>query len=92
MSAAACPPSLGLLVGLLVLLLVVLWLVLVVPPKKDGMVQGLAYSFTGVENCVTAALSGSTCGPLVELLVPLDTPVMSSRSPVRCDGSDAVGV
>lgn len=71
----------ALLLGLLVLALVdLLWLLLLVL-KKDAIVQGLAYSFTGVEKWDAAALSGSMYGALLALPPALDVPPKSIRSP-----------
>lgn len=71
----------ALLLGLLVVILVDLLRLLLWVLKKDAIVQGLAYSFTGVEKWDAAALSGSTCGPLLALPPTLDVPPKSISSP-----------
>lgn len=61
-------------------------------PNRELIAQGLANSATGVENCVTAALRGSICGPLLELPAALGRLLKSKSIPERCVGSVVVGV
>lgn len=80
---------------LLVLVFVFVWLWMLLPsllPKRDPMAQGLAYSAAGVENCVTAAVRGSTCGPVLALPVTLAGLLKSNKRPPRCVGSAGAGV
>lgn len=85
------------LVLLLVFVFVVVWLwvcmlLLSLLPKRDPMPQGLAYSAAGVENCVTAAVRGSTCGPVLALPAILAGLLKSNKRPARCVGSAGAGV